>query len=110
MKKRALTLNGVEYIMPKMDIDTYMDYLDIRDNVMESEGKTGRYTRQQFEDMVNFICDAYGNRFTVEELKNKETGMKASDIIMEFTLIDLNIGQEVNEKVDKLQENFSSGK
>lgn len=109
MKKRALTVNGKEYIMPKMDIDTYMDYLDIKDSMTNADASTG-YTRQQFEDMVNFVCNAYGNQFTMDELKNRDTGLYASDIIMEFMLIDLNVGQEVSAKVDKLQKNFTSGK
>ena len=55
-------------------------------------------------------CNAYGNQFTMDELKNRDTGLCASDIIMEFMLIDLNVGQEVSAKVDKLQKNFTSGK
>ena len=60
MKKRALTVNGKEYIMPKMDIDTYMDYLDIKDSMTNADASTG-YTRQQFEDMVNFIWQSVHN-------------------------------------------------
>lgn len=52
----------------------------------------------------------YGNQFTVDELKDKETGLGVAAIIMEFALIEESLGDEVNGKVEKLQKNFTSGK
>ena len=108
--KKAITINHKEYTMPKLEIDAYLDYLEVRDDVMGTEKKNGLYTREQFVKMMNCIVALYGNQFTVEELKDKETGLSVADIIMEFASIELSIGNEVNGKVGKLQENFTNGK
>lgn len=42
--KRKLIINGKEYEMPKMDVDTYMEYLEVRDDIMGTEKKSGLYT------------------------------------------------------------------
>ena len=103
--KRKLIINGKEYEMPKMDVDTYMEYLEVRDDIMGTEKKSGLYTAEQFRKMLDCICMVYGN-----QLKDKETGLGVAAIIMEFALIEESLGDEVNEKVEKLQKNFTSGK
>lgn len=108
--KRKLIINGKEYEMPKMDVDTYMEYLEVRDDIMGTEKKSGLYTAEQFRKMLDCICMVYGNQFTVDELKDKETGLGVAAIIMEFALIEESLGDEVNGKVEKLKKNFTSGK
>ena len=73
--KRKLIINGKEYEMPKMDVDTYMEYLEVRDDIMGTEKKSGLYTAEQFRKMLDCICMVYGNQFTVDELKDKDTGL-----------------------------------
>ena len=43
-------------------------------------------------------------------MKDKDTGLGVAAIIMEFASIETSLGDEVNAKVEKLQENFSNGK
>ncbi len=110
MGKKKIIIGNKEYTMPKTDVDAYMHYLEIRDSIMETENKRGLYTRKQFTDMMECICEMYGNQFTVEELKDGENGLSVGGIVMEFAAIDVNIANEVNAKVEKMQENFTTGK
>lgn len=110
-KKREVVIGGKLYTMPqKMSTMAYINYLDVRDKVMETERGQALYTKQQFLDMVNVIVEIYGNQFTVEDVLDAEGGLSPDQIIMEFTLIDASVGQNVNAKVDKFKENFTSGK
>lgn len=108
-EKKKIIINNREYTMPKADVDTYMHYLEVRDGIMSTEKKSGLYTRQQFADMMDCICEMYGNQFTVEELKDRETGLGVSGIVMEFASIEIGIGEEVNARVENMKANFTNG-
>lgn len=110
MAKKTIIINHKEYVMPKASVDAYMHYLEVRDEIMNTEKKNGLYTRKQFIDMMDCICEMYGNQFTVDELKDGETGLDVSGIVMEFAAIEIGIGESVNEKAEKFQENFTNGK
>lgn len=103
---RKIIISNKEFTMPKMSIDTYTEYLDI----VEQTDTHPRYTRQDIEIMTLFICKAYGDQFTVEELKNPETGLDAAGLILEFQLIDAGIGEELTKRMEKIEKNFQSGK
>ena len=103
---RKLIIGNKEYTMPKMGIDDYMEYLDLSEKM---DGHP-RYTREDIEAMVMFVCKAYGNQFTAEELKDVENGLDAAGIIMEFQFIDVGIGEELANRMEKIQKNFQSGK
>ena len=83
-----------------------MDYLELSEQVDTKK----RYTKQDIEAMVLFICKAYGNQFTVEELKDVEKGLDAAGIIMEFQFIDVGIGEEIAKRMEKIEKNFQNGK
>ena len=104
--QRKVIVNKKEYTMPKMSIDTYMDYLELSE---QSDAKK-RYTKQDIEAMVLFVCKAYGDQFTAEELKDVESGLDAAGIIMEFQFIDVGVGEELARRMEKIQKNFQSGK
>ena len=104
--QRKVIVNKKEYTMPKMSIDTYMEYLDLSEQIDVKK----RYTKQDIEAMVMFVCKAYGNQFTAEELKDVENGLDAAGIIMEFQFIDVGIGEELANRMEKIQKNFQSGK
>ena len=54
--KRKLIINGKEYEMPKMDVDTYMEYLEVRDDIMGTEKKSGLYTQTlKVEGTLKFL-------------------------------------------------------
>ena len=73
--KRTITIGGTEYAMPKVAPDVYMDYLEARESIFTSEEKHKMYTKAQFVQMMETICALYGNQFTVEQLKDAETGL-----------------------------------
>lgn len=104
--QRKVIINKKEYTMPKMSIDTYMEYLDLSEQIDVKK----QYTKQDIEAMVMFVCKAYGNQFTAEELKDVENGLDAAGIIMEFQFIDVGIGEELANRMEKIQKNFQSGK
>ena len=104
--KREIIINNKKYTMPKMSIDTYMDYLELSEQI---DTKT-RYTKQDIEAMTLFVCKAYGDQFTAEELKDVESGLDAAGIIMEFQFIDVGVGEELARRMEKIQKNFQSGK
>lgn len=104
--QRKVIVNKKEYTMPKMSIDTYMDYLELSEQIDTKK----RYTKQDIEAMVLFVCKAYGDQFTAEELKDVESGLDAAGIIMEFQFIDVSVGEELARRMEKIQKNFQSGK
>lgn len=104
--QRKIVVNKKEYTMPKMSIDTYMDYLELSEQIDTKK----RYTKQDIEAMVLFVCKAYGDQFTAEELKDAESGLDAAGIIMEFQFIDVGVGEELARRMEKIQKNFQSGK
>lgn len=69
-----------------------------------------RYSKQDIEAMGLFICKAYGDQFTVEELKNPETGLDAAGLILEFQFIDMGIADDLTKRMEKIEKNFQSGK
>ena len=104
--QRKVIVNKKEYTMPKMSIDTYMDYLELSEQIDAKK----RYTKQDIEAMVLFVCKAYGDQFTAEELKDVENGLDGAGIIMEFQFIDVGVGEELARRMEKIQKNFQSGK
>ena len=104
--KRKIIVNNKEYEMQKMSVDTYMEYLELTEQI----DTHSRYTKQDIEAMMLFVCKAYGNQFTVDELKDIETGLDAAGIILEFQFIDMSVGEELTKRLEKIQKNFQSGK
>lgn len=104
--KRKIIISNKEYTMPKMSIDTYMEYLELSETIDAKK----RYTKQDIEVMLMFVVKAYGDQFTVEELKNPETGLDAAGIIMEFQFIDVGVAGELERRMKKIEENFQNGK
>lgn len=103
---RKIIISNKEYTMPKMGIDDYMEYLDLSEKI----DCHSRYTREDIEVMVQFVCKAYGEQFTAEELKDKEKGLDAAGIIMEFQFIDVGIGEELTKRMETITKNFQNGK
>lgn len=109
---RKIIVNNKEFKMGKMSADTYMEYLELSEAIDTASGERAskRYSREEIEAMMLFICKAYGDQFTVEELKDKENGLDAVGIILEFNMIDMGIADEMNNRMEKMMKNFQSGK
>lgn len=104
--KRKIIVNNKEFTMTKMSIDTYTEYLELAEVIDAKQ----RYSKQDIEAMGLFICKAYGDQFTVEELKNPETGLDAAGLILEFQFIDMGIADDLTKRMEKIEKNFQSGK
>lgn len=109
---RKIIVNHKEFKMGKMSADTYMEYLELAEKIDTASGERAskRYSREEIEAMMLFICKAYGDQFTVEELKDTETGLDAAGIILEFNMIDTGIADEMNTRMEQMMKNFPSGK
>lgn len=109
---RKIIVNHKEFKMGKMSADTYMEYLELAEKIDTASGERAnkRYSREEIEAMMLFICKAYGDQFTVEELKDTETGLDAAGIILEFNMIDMGIADEMNTRMEQMMKNFPSGK
>lgn len=110
-KKHSIIIGKKEYFLPKnMDADAYMHYLEVRDEIMGTEKTSGLYTAKQFRDMMDCIVELYDNQFTVDELKDKETGLGVAGIVMEFAAVEIGVGEGVNARTEEFQKNFTNGK
>lgn len=104
--KSKIIINNKEFTMPKMSIDTYTEYLELAEQI---DAKV-RYSPQDIEAMELFICKAYGDQFTVEELRNPEIGLDAAGLILEFQFIDMGVADELTKRMEKIEKNFQNGK
>ena len=61
---RKIIVNHKEFKMEKMSADTYMEYLELAEQIdaATSERASKRYSRQEIEAMMLFICKAYGDK------------------------------------------------
>ena len=57
--------------------------------------------------MCEWVVRLYGDQFTIEELKNPEIGLSADEIITEFMVVDIDIAEKIQKKMEKIQENFT---
>lgn len=92
----------------RIGADEYMDYLDASETINSTQSKG--YKREHIQLMCEWIVRLYGNQFTMEELKNSETGLEAADIIMEFMGIDLEIAEKISKRMERVQKNFTISK
>ena len=99
-----LEIGGKKYTMPKMSTPAYLDYCDISE---ELDGIT-YYRRQHYNKMAQGIALAYGNQFTVEDIFDAEKGLSPAEIILEFSLLEVSILREVNDRAEEYGENFTS--
>ncbi len=105
MAKHEIVINHKKYTMPKIGADDYMDYLDASE-VVNGTQTTG-YKREHIQLMCEWIVRLYGNQFTIEELKNPEIGLAADEIITEFMMVDMDIAEKIQKRMEKVQENFT---
>ena len=105
MAKHEIIINKKKYTMPKIGADDYMDYLDASEAI--NEGTAAGYKREHIQLMCEWIVRLYGNQFTIEELKNPEIGLSADEIISEFMMVDLDIAEKIQKKMEAIQKNFT---
>lgn len=104
MAQHKIIIANKEYTMPKIGADDYMDYLDASETINSSQ--TSGYKREHIQLMCEWIVRLYGDQFTIEDLKNREKGLSADEIITEFMMVDLDIAEKIQKKMEKIQKNF----
>ena len=72
--------------------------LEIQDVMNEAE-KNGTFTSEHYDLMCEFICEIFGDKFTVDELLD---GMELEDVYPTFTKITEEIGNKTMKKMDNL--------
>lgn len=105
MAKHEIVINQKKYTMPKIGADDYMDYLDASETINGTQ-QSG-YKREHIQLMCEWIVRLYGDQFTIEELKNPEIGLSADEIITEFMMVDIDVAEKIQKKMEKIQENFT---
>ncbi|MCD8038869.1 MAG: hypothetical protein LUE96_07290 [Lachnospiraceae bacterium] len=110
--KREIAVNNRLYKMGKISADTYMDYLELAEKIEAATASrpSRRYSRNEIAEMAEFVCEAYGNQFTPDELKDVDTGLDAAGIIIEFNMIEAQVAEEMSERMDKMIVNFPKSK
>lgn len=105
MAQHRITIDHKEYTMPKVSADDYMDYLDASETI---NGSTNAgYKREHIQLMCEWIVRLYDNQFTIEELKDREKGLSADEIITEFMMVDMDIAGKIQKKMEDIQKNFT---
>ena len=102
--KRKIVVNHKEYTTPRMGVDTYADYVEAREKIGNDT------SRESLELMMETVVNVYGNQFTMEELKDPETGLDVAGIIIEFNMGEMCVAKAIEERMKKIQENFQDGK
>lgn len=110
MEANKIEIGGNKYEMPKIAPELYMDYMDLRETILDTENKNRMFTKSQFIAMIDMIVKLYGNQFTAEDVKNADTGLSVGEIITAFVSIEIAVGGEVDTSVSKLRANFTSGR
>ena len=72
--------------------------LEITD-VMEKAGEAGVFTQENYDLMCEFICEMYGNKFSVDELLD---GMDLEEIYPTFMDLSTEIGNRTMKKMENL--------
>lgn len=91
-------IEKVEFSTKRMRGRALKRMLEIQD-VMEQADKAGVFTQEHYELMCEFICELFGDQFTVDELLD---GMDLEDIYPTFN----KLGEEVGKKTMKKMENL----
>lgn len=72
--------------------------LEITD-VMEKAEKSGVFTQEHYDLMCEFICEMYGNKFSIDELLD---GMDLEEIYPTFMKLNEEIGNRTMKKMENL--------
>lgn len=72
--------------------------LEIQD-VMNEASKNEVYTQEHYDLMCEYICEMYGDKFTLDDLLD---GMDLEDIYPTFIKLNEHIGNKTAKKMDNL--------
>ena len=104
MAAKPVIVKGQTYELPAVTTEQYLEYCDVREPIAERE----LYTRKDFYAMADQIVKLYGNQFTREELLGAE-GLKPGEVIVQFSMIETVLLNQVNDSITDMKENFTAG-
>lgn len=100
----SVTIDGVKYELPDVSTEQYLDYLDVREPIADR----ALYTRKDFYAMADALVSLYGNQFTREQLLGPG-GLKPGEVVVQFSMVDSVLMNQVNDSVAEVKKNFTSG-
>ena len=104
MPSASITIGGQTYELPTVTTEQYLEYCDVREPIAER----ALYTRKDFYAMADQLVKLYGNQFTRAELLGAE-GLKPGEVIVQFSMIETVLLNQVNDSITGMKENFTAG-
>lgn len=103
-----IIVNKKKYDMSKqLDSLAYLDYLELREAIMKKEEEKIPYTKADFMKMAESVAAMYGNKFTANELL---ASVPPATVMLRFASFDMDIVDGVDQRVKKMQTNFTQRK
>ncbi|MDU7068062.1 MAG: hypothetical protein E6343_08830 [Clostridium perfringens] len=98
-----ITVKGKQYDSGKMLFDKYDVYTKARNELAEKV----LFNSEDINLMIDTLVFIFDDKFTAKDIKSE---MDISDIIFNFSSIDIEISGKVNNKALKASEGFTKGK
>ena len=102
-KSRSVMLGGEPCEIPQISQDDYLDYLDVREDVMSEQAERSGYTRAQFTKMRDTVRQIYAN--AGERIGRASAG----EIIAAFVAVEAAVAGETGDAVEAVRANFQAG-
>ena len=99
-----IIVKNKEYDSGKLVRKKYKEYSEVRE-CFTDEGKS--YTDEDLDRMIKVIVSVFDNQFTEDDINED---FEVSDIIYNFLRFDIEIGEKINEKLDKTKNLFMMDK
>lgn len=99
-----LTIDNKEKIfyLKKVKGSLYRRFLEIQQILIDSEKSEGGYGLEHFDMMVTFICQAFNNEFTEDQLLDD---IGADEITLKFYEVAKFVGDKTAEGMKKMSKN-----
>lgn len=98
-----IVVKNKEYDSGKITRSKYKKYSTVRDELTSKDF----FTDEDLDGMVSSLVNLFGNQFTEDDINED---FEISDIIYNFSRIDFEIGEKVNEKIESTKELFMKDK
>lgn len=98
-----IIVKNKEYDSGKITRSKYKEYSIVRDKLTSTEF----FTDEDLDGMVSALVKLFGDQFTEDDINED---FEISDIIYNFSRIDFEIGEKVNEKIESTKELFMKDK
>ncbi len=106
--KRVTTvmLGDESCAIPAVDQETYLDFLDVREEVMGEQQARAGYTRAQYMKIRDMVLRIYGGAVDAEVITKRAT---PGQIIAAFVAVEVAVAGETGDAVGAVRSNFRTG-